>query len=304
MGEAADGQQVVVGFDGSDPSKAAVRWAAGEAQRRGASLLVVCADDADRGPAPLGSAAWLVESGERMARDVAEDGAALAGQAAPGLSVSASSMRGSAAAALVEASQSAALVVTGTGGRHRLTGEVLGSVAFTVTSHAISPVVVVRRDAGGDPRGPVVVGVDGSGPAQRALEAAAVQAQTAGVPLRVICTWSTPAADLGAPGRSGAAHGDPVVRAAQDAATQVAQQAAEDAGRRHDGLEVEVETPHGPPGPALVDASQGAALVVVGSRGHGGFASLLLGSVSHEVLSSAHCPVMVLPRHAHGEHAG
>lgn len=297
--------RVVVSFDGSDESVAALQWAAGEAATRGDRLDVVCADDPGRGPAPMNTAAWLTERGEQRAQELAERGAEQARAEVPGLDATGRCLPGSAVAALVTASEGAALVVTGTRGRHRLTGALLGSVAFALAAHARAPVVVVHGDAqaGSGSALPVVVGVDGSGPSHHALGLAADRAASAGVPLRVLSAWSTPPADLGAPGRDGADHGDPVVIAARQAAAAVAEEASRDARRRHPGLEVEALSPQGPAGRALSAASQQASLVVVGSRGHGGFAGLLLGSVGHEVVTGARSPVMVVPRSVHGEHA-
>ena len=297
--------RVVVGYDGSDESVAALRWAAREAASHGDRLDVVCADDPGSGPAPMNTAAWLTEQGEQRARELAQRGAALAREESPGLDATGRSLPGSAVAALVTASEGAELVVTGTRGRHRLTGALLGSVAFALSAHARSPVVVVHEDgaAATDAAAPFVVGVDGSGLSHHALGLAADRAAAAGVPLRVLSAWSTPPADLAAPGRDGVDHGDPVVVAARQAAAAVADAAANEARRRHPGLVVEVLCPQGPAGRALTAESQRAGLVVVGSRGHGGFAGLLLGSVGHEVVTGARCPVMVVPGRAHGEHA-
>lgn len=299
--------RVVVGYDGSEASVAALRWAAHEAAASSARLDVVCADDPGSGPAPMNTAAWLTEQGEQRARELAQRGAAQARQEVPGLDATGRSLPGSAVAALVTASQGAWVVVTGTRGRHRLTGALLGSVAFALSAHAHCPVVVVHGDgaavahvaAGG---GPVVVGVDGSAPSHHAVGLAAQRAALAGVPLRVLCAWSTPPADLAAPDRSGDDRGDPVVIAAKQASARTAEDSAREAQRQHPDLHVETATPQGPPGRALVTESERAGLLVVGSRGHGGFTGLLLGSVGHEVVVGARCPVMVVPRRAHPEH--
>ena len=70
----------------------------------------------------------------------------------------------------------------------------------------------------------------------------------------------------------------------------------------HAGLSVTSEVRYGGAARLLLDTSEDAALLVVGSRGHGGFTGLLLGSVGHEVVVGARCPVMVVPRRAHPEH--
>jgi nucleotide-binding universal stress UspA family protein len=64
--------------------------------------------------------------------------------------------------------------------------------------------------------------------------------------------------------------------------------------QKHPGVAIESRVTEGHPAAVLVDASRGADLVVVGSRGHGEFAGMLLGSVSEHCVSNAHCPVVVL----------
>lgn len=132
---------LVVGYDGSAHSEAAVDWAAMEAGRRGTGLTVLFA--ADSPGLPAGPALPIPDLLE-WAREVAQGGAVRARKAEVDVEIVARS--GSPARALVEASMTAELVVTGSRGHGGLAGALLGSVAFSVTAHAHCPAVVVRGD--------------------------------------------------------------------------------------------------------------------------------------------------------------
>lgn len=142
---------------------------------------------------------------------------------------------------------------------------------------------------------PVVVGVDGSLAGDRALDAAADIAAHAGAPLRIISAWEMWAEDTWA---SASWESElPVAdwaRTQQNAAVRVVTKAADRARWQRAGLAVTGEVHKGPAGVALTSAHD-AGLVVVGSRGLGGFSGLVLGSVSHNVIHSCDRPVMVVP---------
>jgi nucleotide-binding universal stress UspA family protein len=135
--------------------------------------------------------------------------------------------------------------------------------------------------------GRIVVGVDGSDSAQAALAWAIRQAKLTGAGLDAVVSWSIPA--------TAAAAGplpdsyDPAADAA--AALTEAVGPARAANPDVDLRTVEVE---GPAGPGLVEYAESAQLLVVGSRGHGFVAGVLLGSVSEYCVSHAKCPVVVL----------
>lgn len=133
----------------------------------------------------------------------------------------------------------------------------------------------------------VVVGVDGSGPSQVALEWAARQATRTHAHLRVMAAWDWPSSY----GWSVPIPSD--YNPEQDAERMVAAM-ADEARKAHPGLSVDWATAQGHPAPVLVDASKEADLLVVGSRGHGEFAGMVLGSVSEHCVASAHCPVVVV----------
>jgi nucleotide-binding universal stress UspA family protein len=190
---------------------------------------------------------------------------------------------------LVEASAGADLLVVGARGLGSLRGLLLGSVSQYCLQRATVPVAIVRVPAersGGRPR--VVVGVDGSATAQRALEWGAEEARLRDATLHVVHAWNPPilavptmALDYGI--FDDAAHA--VVADALDG--------VDTSGLAEPVLRV---IKVGTGGQVLVEQAEGADVVVVGSRGRGGFKGLLLGSVSQQVATHAACPVVVLPQ--------
>jgi nucleotide-binding universal stress UspA family protein len=137
----------------------------------------------------------------------------------------------------------------------------------------------------------VVVGVDGSEGSRLALRAAVAQAREHDAVLTVLTTWTQPVT-AGAPGYASydwISEADLSGLAKQQQADALA--AVLDA---EPSLRVEQEVLEGHAAQLLVVAAQGADLLVVGSRGHGGFAGMLLGSVSQHVAAHAPCPVLVV----------
>jgi nucleotide-binding universal stress UspA family protein len=142
--------------------------------------------------------------------------------------------------------------------------------------------------------GMVVVGVDGSKGAQRALEWALSEARLRGADLRVVHAHRVPVLPTYVQGRAGGYAG-PSPEQLRAAAKQVIEEALGAAGDTA-GVSVErVPVVGGQAATTLIDASLGADLLVVGSRGLGGFTGLLLGSVSQQCVAHAHCPVVVVP---------
>ena len=138
--------------------------------------------------------------------------------------------------------------------------------------------------------GVVVVGVDGSEHGEAALQFAAEEAVLRGASLRVVCAWEFPmnlTADIGlVPGlmQRFAEEGEEIVR---EAVARVAE--------LRPSVACEPRAVEGHAGSVLLDEARGAILLVVGSRGRGELAGVLLGSVSHQVLHHAPCPVTVVP---------
>jgi nucleotide-binding universal stress UspA family protein len=285
---------VVVGYDGSASSGAALDWATAEARRRGAPLTVLCAADWFTGTAGLaGVAVPLDVDWEDMARSTLDRARARVGAPA-GVEVRSAPRRGSPARALVTASETADLVVVGHRGRGALVSAVLGSVAFSVTAHAHCPVVVVRGDAQRPPGpgAPVVVGVDGSAGAAKAVGFAAATAAGSGAPLLVVAAWTVP--DVAGVEFTVRDFEERMVAATRQLAQDVARDAVAQARRSQPGLDVQARVVEQPAAEALDQVSGDAGLVVVGARGRGGLTGLFLGSVSRATIHGAACPVAVV----------
>jgi nucleotide-binding universal stress UspA family protein len=300
-------QIVLVGVDGSAPSLHALDWATAYAARVGWSLHMVCsyslpsftAASLDGGYAALDDTA--IQEGAKAV--LAEAQARVAGSGVP---VTASVATGDAAGVLVELSQDHGLVVVGTRGKGGFTERLLGTVSSALPAHAACPTVVVpyrphaagpdddtRRD--GDAVRPVrriVVGVDGSRSAELALKHAVQQAKVwdaelvavAGVPVGAgagVLAWLPSQID----------HEQVLadIKAGLDVIVDRYEAAEPDVKIRRvvlDGTGAEL----------LTEFSQAADLIVVGSRGRGGFRGLLLGSTSQAVLHHSKCPVLVVTK--------
>jgi len=139
----------------------------------------------------------------------------------------------------------------------------------------------------GDGQHRIVVGVDGSESSEKALRWAARQAELTGAKLEAVTGWEYPAFYGWAPAM-------PEDYDYEDLARRAQAKAIDDVfgSDRPATLETQVVARH--PALALVEASEGADLLVVGSRGYGGFADALLGSVSTYCVHHAHCPVTVI----------
>lgn len=286
---------IIAGVDGSPTSLCAARHAAEAAHRQGAPLVLVHGYLHAFGYGiPInpydGELPGPNEEGERM---LAETAAQLRADR-PGLKVETRQVAAGGAPTLIEESRHAELVVVGSRGLGGFTGLLLGSVSSQVAGHAHCPVLVVRPpDAPVDLDAPVLVGVDGSDHAENALFLAADEAAARGVGLAVLHVWWPSSM------RDSTQAGLPADAARQEAG-ELLGAAVEAVRRRHPDLPVEERPLEGVEADAvMVEASRKAGLVVVGSRGRGGFTGLLLGSVSQTLVHHAHCPVLVARPRAH-----
>jgi nucleotide-binding universal stress UspA family protein len=267
---------IVVGVDDSDESATVAAWAAREAVRAGRRLRVVHGFIWPLMRVPLGPSASGPGSGglRADAERILADAAAAARAAAPTVELETELVTGAPTGVLIGESHQAAYVVVGYRGVRGFAGLLIGSVALQLAQYAASPVVVVRPDSG-EGSGHVVVGVDGSDAGGSALRFAAASAAERDAELIVVSAGQDAA--------------DPTARRTVDACVAFA--------RAHrPGIEVIGRVVTGHPAGALVEASKDADVLVVGSRGAGGFRGMLLGSVSQTVLHHARCPVAIVRR--------
>lgn len=283
--------RVVVGFDGSDSSTKAARWAADEARTRGRGLALVHAilPPVTTGGLGVGlpPSLDLIEQLERQAKDQLDAVAATF----EGLDVTTHIAVGAPSAAMLEASETADLLVIGSRGRGGFTGLLLGSVGAQVAAHSACPVVVLRQPAA-EGASSVVVGIDGSPAAEAALAFAFDEASHHGWTVVALHAWDVPSYDLLI------VPNGPVPVPLTDVADDEIRLTAEVlAGFRDDYPDVAVEERlvRGPAIASLVAASADAAMVVIGTHGHGPAMGALLGSVSNGLLHKAKVPVAVVP---------
>jgi nucleotide-binding universal stress UspA family protein len=302
---------IVVGVDGSDHGQCALVWAAREAERRRRPLHIVTAYSV-----PIFAASGLDGGYATVDDSVIREGAeAIVKQALDKVSgytidVDASVENGDASGVLLEMSESAELLVFGTRGRGGFVGRLLGSVSSALPAHAKCPTVTVplicsdrlgettedkrikaeQARSGHQPvENVVVVGVDGSEQARVAVLEAASQAERLGATLRVVCAvpqYSGSLAWVPAPMDRKALFAD--IRVQLDAGMAWLKS-------HFPHLPVESELKDGSPVDVLVEASRHVELIVVGTRGRGGFTGMLLGSTSDGVLHHAKGPVLVVP---------
>ncbi|MFJ8145959.1 universal stress protein [Streptomyces sp. NPDC096048] len=284
---------VVVGVDGSASSLAAVEAAAREARARGAGLRVVHAFvwpamRVPLGPSPLGpSEGGLRKMADRLVAEAVERARATAAE----VDVSRAVVTGDSLTVLEAESRAAELVVVGSRGMGGFVGLLVGSTAVHLAAHGRCPVLVVREEPSAE--GPVVLGVDGSAAGERAVEFAFAEAELRKAPLVAVHAWTTWNAPMPAPQDASAPYANPPgALAGQE--ERLLSEALAGHRARYPGVVVEQRAVHGRSREALIDASLSAQLLVVGARGRGGFAGLLLGSVSQALLHHAHCPVAVV----------
>ncbi|HEX6231839.1 MAG TPA: universal stress protein [Jiangellaceae bacterium] len=276
---------IVVGTDGSDAGRYAVEWAAREAMLLGEPLRIVHVlqrwlyEMPDAGPhTEVGR--WARED----AANLLSEAAGQAQQVAPDADVSTETVPGDPRPGLIEASKEATMLVVGGRGEGGFAGLLLGSVAYGVVGRTTCPVVVVQATPV-ERTGQIVVGIDTSPASAAALERAFAEAVAHRSSVRAIYAWPPVSSAEGIYGMR---------LDADEARKQLADTVAPVADR-YPAVKVTEEVSEGHPVGVLVRASGNADLLVVGRRGRGGFASMLLGSVSRGVLHHAKCPVMVVP---------
>ncbi len=286
---------VVVGVDGSDQSFTAATWALDAAARHHMPLDVVHSwsiplPPVGLGPAPVGLSDDRIRD---AAQAVLDDAVNRLQATAPDVTINGSLYPGTPAAGLLEAAERATLVVVGSSGLDRMTEFILGSVTQQIVTHSPCPVAVVPAGEAAEPgleAGRVVVGIDGSELSLDATRLAFEEASMRHAGLTLLHVWNAPEYDT-----AGIVMPDTLML--EEAHTDELRAMAETVaglGEKYPDVQVEQRLRQGRPAKVLADASRGAALVVVGSRGHGGFKSMLLGSTSRSLLHHAQCPVLIV----------
>ncbi len=285
---------VVVGVDVPETSGDAVKWAARTAQVHGVPLTMVHAVEGVAG-LPTG----VVGAEDTTTRDLLQatteaettldHAVAAVREEFPDLAVNPVEIVGDNVKSLL-AHQEDALLVVGTGRRNSLSELILGSTSLGVAMHASSPVAVVPPGSSGqEVRGVISVAVDGSADSAVAARIACQEARVRGAKVVAINTWGLEVVD-----------GFVVTESDQEQFAAIQQRQADLvertlAGARRDypDVEIEVQVVHGRVIATLVDWAARSDLLVMGSRGLGGFSGKLLGSVSQRVLRQSTCPVMI-----------
>jgi nucleotide-binding universal stress UspA family protein len=280
---------IVVGIDESPAAKVAVQWAARDAELRKIPVTLVHAISPEVATwpnvrLPAGLARWQRDRGRRLVDEafkLVEEASQHGGPAEVHSEVLASA----AVPTLVELSKEAELVVTGCRGSARWPGQLLGSVSSGLVRYAHCPVAIVHDEDPSHPsEAPVLVGIDGSSASELATAIAFDEASRRNVGLVALHAWSD--ADVSEwPGIDSPA--------AQSMAEEVLAERLAGWQEKYPDVPVSRAVVCDKPARQLVERSADAQLVVVGSRGRGGFAEMLLGSVGEAVAQMAQVPVIV-----------
>lgn len=291
----AQGRTIVVGADGSAGAERALRWAALEAVKTGASLHLVTVwtmpvlswsvgvDSSHLDPVEI--AAQAARTIERAHHSVE----AAIGTCA--VAVETSVLRGGAAEVLLRVAADASMLVLGTRGRGGFAALVLGSVTATCAHHTPVPLAVIGPEAPAPGSGDLVVGIDDSPGGRTALRWAVAEAKRTGAAIRAVHGWQIPITPPGVP--SVGPLGDPYF--AGPTREELERLVAEEGGVEVDRPKITLVTLSMSAPELLIAEGKSAALLVVGARGRGGFLGLLLGSVSQHCLHHSPCPLVIVP---------
>jgi len=295
---------VVVGVDGSPTSQEALAWGLEVAASHGVPLEAVCAWD---WVPPLldvvlpDEHAALSAAAEQTARTVLDACLSERPSDAPPVHATAHAVEGDPRTVLLAASSRAGLLVVGRHGvsalRRRLLGPALGSVAGACLTRSPAPVAVLSPEPGREhssaaPPARVVVGVDGSHASVAALQWAAEHAVAVGAPLVAVLAWQL--TTLSAPEAPRADWSVPPISVWEDEARRLLDTTVQTLGSDRVAAVTQVAL-HRPATAGLLETVGPDDLLVLGERGRGGFARLLLGSVSRQCAEHAPCPVVVVP---------
>lgn len=286
--------RIMVAIDGGEGGRAAVRFAAGEARRSGADLRLVHVIDLAIATGVFypygytGLADQIREAGATALAHAEKEAAEIVGAE----HVTSALLDGGVVTELVHAAGNSAMVVLGDERRHGLSRVVTGSVSGRVASRAPVPVVVVPSAWQADEEvGPVVVAVADCDASTELVVRALEEAVDRGTGLVILHAWEVPAvyyestlAQLDAAG---------LVADARHRLMQTLEQARQLVPNSA-GVDAWIEVRRGQPAQAISEASEHAALLVIGRRGHA-FPLRRLGGTGHALLRESTCPVEVVP---------
>lgn len=291
----AEDKVVLVGVDGSPESIGAVDWAVARAAEQGWRVHLLCAyslpsfttASLDGGYAALDDTA--IRAGAQSVVDEA-----VARVQGRGVTVTSSLETGDPAGVLIDLTDEAVLTVVGTRGHGGFADRLLGTVSSALPAHGHCPTVVVPRHIEGSAYTPVkriVVGVDGSDSSRKALRWAVSEAEVWGAELTAIAAVPMASGAGALAWLPAAIDRDQVLADVRSGLDRSVAEAVAD----HPQVVVRRHALDGNAAELMAEFSTAVDLVVVGSRGRGGFTGLLMGSVSQGVLQHASCPVMVVP---------
>jgi nucleotide-binding universal stress UspA family protein len=268
--------ELVVGVDGSDESRLALRWAASLATAIGVRLVAV---EALGG----GDPATAEKTADRVRRDLADSTTAVLGEVGADLDISFEAPSGSAAGAILQRVTPGDGLILGSRGRGGFAGLLLGSVSRECVEHAPCPTMVVRHEQTAPRSGTVIlVGHDGSPTSARALEWAVDLGGRTGAEVVAAHVWQTGSSEVR----------PRLLRRMTSAASKSIKQWAEEVSTDVRPLELE-----GEPRMELVNLAQrlGAGLLVTGRRGKGTGRALRIGSVASYLVTSSPVPIAIIP---------
>ena len=293
MKSSMDHPPVVVGVDASPNSDPALRWAIAEASTRHIPLHLVSAWNPSFDIDALGLATRDVDA---HCRAVLDHATAEVQAVDPAIPVTTTTYIGPPQTALIEASRGADTLVVGSRALRPMRALLVGATSLEVAAHAECPVVLVRQTEISRPgRGRVVVGVDGTPQSADAVGYGFGYAAAHGVELTVLHAYQL---EYVAGVISGLSVEDSTKRIGQEELVVTAEAVAGWAEKFPD-VHVTTVTTRDHPVDALQEASNNAALVVIGGRRWGRIGGALLGTVGHGVLHGAHCPVAVVRPQTH-----
>lgn len=293
-GDAIPDGAVVVGIGNSDRDAETLTWAGNSAQRSGSPLHILHAHDLSAEMAAIdpvaGNAISLGPDGDLGNTALLDETVASARERWPDVPVTGSQPFARPEQALIDASTHARLVVVGAARESALQRLGLGRPSLAAAMHAQCPVVIVPQGSRADAEGPVVVAIDGSAHSAAAAERAFWIAELRQAPLVAITTWNVEVVD----GLVVTTPGTDAWNATEAKYRAVADKIIEPLRASHPDVDATVEVLRNNPAKALTERSADAGLIVMGTRGRGGFTGMLLGSVSQQVLETAGCPVMLV----------